>query len=159
MKCGDPSKQINDSEDAIQVVGYSDPAVEGTTIMLECSLPDMVLTGPSRIICADNGLWQPNPRQTACRSKYIIILALKVYNEILVGICAMPSLDSDVISWRYNLTSKRSVIHFWCNESPDQVLIAVCSEDGIWSLNLNNFVHCRPSMLNFIMNLNLNEVF
>jgi hypothetical protein len=72
VKCEDPSEEV--SED-IQVVGYSDPAVEGTMIMLECSSPDiMVLTGSSRINCADDGLWKPNPRQIACRSKYILDL-------------------------------------------------------------------------------------
>ena len=65
----------------------------------------------------------------------------------------MPSLDSDVISWRYNSTLEGSVIQFWCNESPDEVLTAVCSEDGAWSLNLNNFAHCRLSMLIIIIYL------
>ena len=66
MKCEDPLEEINED---LRVVGYSDPAVEGTMITLECSSPDMVLTGSNRITCADNGLWEPNPRQTACRSK------------------------------------------------------------------------------------------
>lgn len=73
----------------------------------------------------------------------------------LIGTCGVSSLDSDVISWRYNSTLEGSVIQFWCNESPDQVFTAECNEDGIWSLNLNNFAHCRPSMF-IIMNLILN---
>lgn len=69
MKCEDPSAAINTG--VVQVMGYSDPAVKGTMIMLECSSPDMILTGSNRITCADSGLWEPKPTEIECRREHI----------------------------------------------------------------------------------------
>ena len=52
----------------IQVIGYSDPAIEGTTVMLECSSPNLVHTGPNITTCMGNGEWEPDPRQVKCIS-------------------------------------------------------------------------------------------
>ena len=56
---------------------------------------------------------------------------------IILGTCEMPSMNSDIISWSYNST-RRLMILFWCNESPDEVFSAMCNEEGIWSPNPAN---------------------
>ena len=143
VKCEDPSRNIRGN--VIKFAGYShsDPAVEGTTVMLKCSLPEMILTGPSMITCADNGQWQPDPRQLMCRSKSNTSRSNSCVKVVIsVGTCGNPSVNSDVISWRYNSTSQAAMILFWCNEFPDEVLTAECDEDGNWSFNFNELIYC-----------------
>ena len=50
----------------IQVIGYSDPAIEGTTVILECPSPNLVHMGPNTTTCMGNGKWEPDPRDVQC---------------------------------------------------------------------------------------------
>ena len=50
----------------IRVNGYSDIALEGTNITLECSLPNLILIGPNETRCTGNGKWEPDPREVMC---------------------------------------------------------------------------------------------
>ena len=47
------------------LVGYIDPAVEGTTVILSCS-PGQILSGPQASICMGNGEWEPDPKKAEC---------------------------------------------------------------------------------------------
>ena len=49
-----------------RVIGYGDPALEVTTIILECSSPNLVLIGPTTTTCIGNGEWEPEPREVMC---------------------------------------------------------------------------------------------
>ena len=64
-KCGHPLHQSADN-DSVTVIGYRDPAVEGTNVTFSCS-PGLVLTGPSTTTCMDNGQWEPDPREVKCK--------------------------------------------------------------------------------------------
>ena len=70
VKCGSLLHLIEstDVDDAISVNGYSDPAVEGTTVNLRCSSlgRQFQLTGPNRTTCMGNGEWEPDPRGVEC---------------------------------------------------------------------------------------------
>ena len=58
--------QIGSEDGSIRVNGYSDPALVGTTVTLECSLPNLVFFGPNRTTCMRNGEWEPDPMEAAC---------------------------------------------------------------------------------------------
>ena len=62
-RCGYPNLQ---ADSPIVVMGYSDPAREGTSITFSCS-PGMILTGPNTTTCMDNGQWEPDPSQAKCK--------------------------------------------------------------------------------------------
>ena len=59
MYCRDPAHQI---EDSIQVFGYSNPAIAGSSVTYGCSLPGYSLIGSNTSICMGNGEWEPDPR-------------------------------------------------------------------------------------------------
>ena len=48
------------------VTGYSDPALEGTTVMFSCPT-GLTLTGSSMSTCMENGEWEPDLEQTKCK--------------------------------------------------------------------------------------------
>ena len=50
-------------EFSLYILGYSEPAVVGTTILFNCSEPGEVLTGPNSATCMENGQWVPEPSQ------------------------------------------------------------------------------------------------
>ena len=66
VKCENVLHQLGQAHDNIRVIGYSDPAIEGTTIMLECSSPNLVHMGPNTTTCIGNGEWEPDPREMQC---------------------------------------------------------------------------------------------
>ena len=43
------------------IMGYHDPALEGTTLMFSCP-PGKILTGPNVITCMENGEWELHQR-------------------------------------------------------------------------------------------------
>jgi hypothetical protein len=57
----------------MKVVGYMDPAVEGTTVILSCS-PGKILSGPHASMCTGNGEWEPDPKKAECIGIKIIII-------------------------------------------------------------------------------------
>ena len=65
--CGNPNSETNSS---IKLMEFSDPrpALEGVTVNFTCA-PGMILTGPNSTTCTENGLWDPDPRDTQCRSR------------------------------------------------------------------------------------------
>jgi hypothetical protein len=62
-KCANVLHQAHDN---IRVIGYSDPALEGTSVTLECSSPYIVHVGPNITTCMENGEWEPDPREASC---------------------------------------------------------------------------------------------
>ena len=64
--CGYPNFQV---DSPVLVMGYSDPAREGTAITFSCS-PGLVLTGPNTTTCMDNGQWEPDPREVKCKGEW-----------------------------------------------------------------------------------------
>ena len=64
--------QLGQAQDNIRVIGYSDPALEGTTITLECSSPNLVLIGSNTTTCMGNGEWEPDPRDMNCAGDSVI---------------------------------------------------------------------------------------
>ena len=57
------------SSDTIMMIGYKDPAMEGTTVIFYCP-PQYILTGPNTITCMGNGEWEPDPREVECNGTY-----------------------------------------------------------------------------------------
>ena len=53
--CENPEAQISDS---VIVSGYTDSAVEGTTVTFHCP-PGLVLDGINSSMCMENGEWEP----------------------------------------------------------------------------------------------------
>ena len=60
--------QIVDSQ--VEVVGYSNPALEGTDITLSCP-SGQVLTGrnSTSATCMWNGKWEPDLEEVECKGK------------------------------------------------------------------------------------------
>ena len=50
------------------MIGYSDPALEGTNVTFHCSSPgvSLLLDGPDSTMCRSNGQWEPDPRKVRC---------------------------------------------------------------------------------------------
>jgi hypothetical protein len=66
-KCGNVLHQlIGQDHDNIRVIGYSAPALEGTSVILECISPYLVHRGPNITTCMENGEWEPDPREVNC---------------------------------------------------------------------------------------------
>ena len=63
MKCDYP--MLNDSQ-SIQVMGYVNPALEGTFINFSCPA-GQVLTGPNTSTCLGNGEWELDPMESNIR--------------------------------------------------------------------------------------------
>ena len=60
--CGYPlEKRIN----SVTVIGSINPALVGTSIMLQCP-PEQTLIGPVSTTCMENGEWEPDPRNAVC---------------------------------------------------------------------------------------------
>ena len=57
-KCDDLSTLIYDAV----VMGYEDPALEGENITFTCPT-GAILAGPNSATCAQNGEWEPDPRE------------------------------------------------------------------------------------------------
>ena len=62
--CSYPFSGTNNN--SITVVGYVDPAIEGTTLTFDCP-PEYVLTEPNSSTCMRNGKWEPDPREVECK--------------------------------------------------------------------------------------------
>ena len=50
----------------LSILRYTEPAMEGLTILLDCS-PGLVLTGPDSSTCVRNGQWEPDPSLVKCK--------------------------------------------------------------------------------------------
>ena len=48
---------------SLYILGYSEPAVVGTTVSFNCSQPGEVLTDPNTATCMEDGQWAPDPSQ------------------------------------------------------------------------------------------------
>ena len=68
--CRDPECEL---EKAIQISGYTDPAIPGDSVTFSCSLPGYSIIGSNTAICMGNGEWEPDLRM-AIYCKGIIIL-------------------------------------------------------------------------------------
>ena len=69
-KCIHPLDQaVRDREidDLLVIIGYIDPAVEGSSVNLSCS--SGVITGPTMTTCMLNGDWEPDPTDMECEHK------------------------------------------------------------------------------------------
>ena len=53
--CGNPEELLGDS---VIISGYTDPAVEGTTVTFHCPT-DSELKGPNTSTCMESGEWEP----------------------------------------------------------------------------------------------------
>jgi hypothetical protein len=65
VKCKDPTVQVRNS---VQVIGYSEPALEGMNITFLCP-SNYLLMGTSMSTCAENGEWEPDPKDMECKGK------------------------------------------------------------------------------------------
>ena len=63
--------QLGQAQDNIRVIGYRDPALEGTSVTLECSSPNLVHIGPNTPTCMGNGEWEPDPRDVNCAGEIV----------------------------------------------------------------------------------------
>ena len=64
-------------DDFLVVIGYTDPAFEGDSVNLTCSVG--VITGSTMITCMRNGEWEPDPTTVLCipEGNCLIILWVK----------------------------------------------------------------------------------
>ena len=53
---------------AIQVMGYVEPILEGMTVNFSCPT-SRILTGPRTSICTGNGQWDPDPNESSIECK------------------------------------------------------------------------------------------
>ena len=51
--------------------------------------------------------------------------------------CGIPLAKSD-ITLIFNSTLEGSQLVFWCNESPNDTMIASCLKDGRWSIDISD---------------------
>ena len=51
-------------DDFLVVTGYTDPALEGDSVNLTCSVG--VITGSTTTTCMQNGEWEPDPTTVLC---------------------------------------------------------------------------------------------
>ena len=51
---------------SVRVTEYSDPALEGTTVIFSCPT-GLTLSGSSSSTCMENGEWEPDLNQTKCK--------------------------------------------------------------------------------------------
>ena len=81
--CGYP---VSDSIDqALRVIGYKAPMLEGSSIKLDC-FPGYAFIGPSNSsTCMGNGEWQPDPREVECEGiTQQNILYIYIYGRKLI---------------------------------------------------------------------------
>ena len=66
------------------VTEYSDPALEGTTVMFSCPT-GLTLTGSNSSTCMEGGEWEPDLKETKCKGGYVAIgsYSLKFYQTEL----------------------------------------------------------------------------
>ena len=76
-KCDSP---LTSGSSGITVTaGYSDLALEGTTVTFNCST-GFLLHGTTMARCASNGQWNPDPREVKCiGNNKLLLLVSKVY--------------------------------------------------------------------------------
>ena len=67
-KCRHPTEQV---DDAVRVIGFTEPAVRGTNVTLTCP-PGLVLTGPDNLTCVGNVEWEPDPKDIECKGESMI---------------------------------------------------------------------------------------
>ena len=63
VNCGSLPHQI--ANDIIEPIGYSQPAIVGTSVTFVCPSTH-VQTGPNTTTCMRNGEWEPDPRLVEC---------------------------------------------------------------------------------------------
>ena len=86
MKCENLLRQIGPDAGTIRVNGYSDPALVGTNVTLECSSPNLVFFGPNRTTCMRNGEWEPDPGGIKCSGKLsniIVCITCGIHDNVL----------------------------------------------------------------------------
>ena len=67
-KCDYPFQAITNDSHNVQVMGYVDPSLEGTTVNFSCPI-DQILTGPRTSTCLGNGEWESNPSESNIKCK------------------------------------------------------------------------------------------
>ena len=54
--CGNPTDQVDNT--LVDIIGYTDPAVEGSNITIDCS-SGYARNGAFNAVCLENGNWEP----------------------------------------------------------------------------------------------------
>ena len=81
--CGNPENLIDNS---VSILGYTEPAVEGTTVTFHCP-PGLVLDGANSSTCTENGEWEPLPREIYCFGMPETIAVVFVIYLMLICTC------------------------------------------------------------------------
>ena len=63
--CDHPLEEGINSSSSVEVIGFTNPALEGTSIMLHCHIR-LTLIGPESSTCMGNGEWEPDPKEVEC---------------------------------------------------------------------------------------------
>ena len=74
MICDHPfheNASVDNNSRSIIIKGYTEPALEGTSLSFECYHSD-ILIGPNSTTCMGNGEWEPDPKKVACRGIIIV---------------------------------------------------------------------------------------
>ena len=72
------------TDNFLVVTGYTDPAVEGSSVNLTCS--SGVITGPTMTTCMQNGEWEPDPTKVICEGEHFVEWSLNG-NFKLIWLC------------------------------------------------------------------------
>lgn len=84
--CRDPLYQI---EDPTEIFGYMNPAIPGSSVTFDCSLPGHSLIGSNMSTCMRNGEWEPDPREEIkCKGvsngKYCTTFTITIVQQTVV---------------------------------------------------------------------------
>ena len=123
----------------VLITEYSDPTLEGTSVTFGCP-SGLVLVGSNTSTCMENGQWNPEPANAACRGvwDFIIIFLVDIsFFPFLQLIAKMQYLhdltNRSSIFWIYNFYTWRiTIILFWCENFPSNVFTSLCHRNASW---------------------------
>ena len=69
MNCGNPIERVSSREVIAEI--ENSIAIEGAVANFSCP-PGLALIGPNTTTCMENGEWEPDPGDAACRGIQII---------------------------------------------------------------------------------------
>lgn len=73
-------------------VSGSHPAVPGSNATFSCSI-GLELIGPNSSMCAENGEWEPDPREVTCRGDLLLCIYYYYYLYTVMADTIIQSLD------------------------------------------------------------------
>ena len=141
-KCGDPlDHQILSVNNFIISTGYTNPALEGSSVNFSCP-SELVLDGFKSSICMGNGKWEPDPRVVKCKGEnphnyQNITKFFNVHDMHITANCDLSILPTGgyIISDNTS-TTEGTTVTFVCPGNLEK--ITICTAEGQWEPNSSN---------------------